>query len=109
MFALTLIKELRLVENQTIILKTYKTCEDKTNDQCIKRHADIILRHFKMLNINLMATLNSQNPAKVRFIIPAPKYSLKPLSKLITSLFKLIVKQIENFIYLNSPKQATCS
>ena len=109
MFALTLIKELRLVENQTIIPKTYKTCEDKASDQLINRHADIILRHFKILNINVMATISSQNPAKVRFIIAAAKYSLKPLSKLISSVFKLMVKKIENFKYLSNPKQSTCS
>lgn len=43
-----------------------------------------------------MVKSNSKNPTKGRFIIIAPKHSLKPLSKQITSVFKLrgIIREV---------------
>ena len=38
-----------------------------------------------------------KNPCKTKLILAAPKYPLKPLSKPITSAFKLIYKQIEPY------------
>ena len=37
-----------------------------------------------------------KNPLKFRFIIAVPQCSLKPLSKAITSVFRLFYNQIEN-------------
>ena len=39
-----------------------------------------------------------KNLTKFRFIIAAPKYSIKPLSKSITSILKLFYSQIESYI-----------
>ena len=36
-------------------------------------------------------------PSKARFIVAAPKCSIKPLSKAITSAFKLIFDQIQSY------------
>ena len=38
-----------------------------------------------------------KNPTKFRFIIAAPKCSVKPLSKAVTSVFRLFYNQIENY------------
>ena len=36
-------------------------------------------------------------PSKQRFIVAAVKCTLKPISKMVTSLFKLFYRQIENY------------
>ena len=38
-----------------------------------------------------------KNPCKFRFIIAAPKCSIKPLNKVITAMFKLFFHQIQNY------------
>ena len=38
-----------------------------------------------------------KNPIKARIIVAAPKCSIKPLSKAITSIFKLLITQIESY------------
>ena len=38
-----------------------------------------------------------KNPIKAHFIIAAPKCSIKPLSKTITSIFKLLTTLIESY------------
>ena len=38
-----------------------------------------------------------KNPVKFRFIIAAPKCSIKPLSKSVTAIFKLFFSQIETY------------
>ena len=40
-----------------------------------------------------------KNPSKARFIIAAPKCSVKPLSKAVTAALKLMYKQVENYNY----------
>ena len=42
-----------------------------------------------------------KNPRKARFIIAAPKCSVKPLSKTVTAALKGIYKQIENCNFIN--------
>ena len=38
-----------------------------------------------------------KDPTKVRFIIAVPKHSLKPLSKSITAVFKILFYQIQSY------------
>ena len=50
-----------------------------------------------MSTFNLLIPKLYMNPSKASFMIAAPKCYLKPLSKFITSTFKLICKQIESY------------
>ena len=34
-----------------------------------------------------------KHPSKAKFMIPAPQYSVKPLSKILTAVLKLFYKQ----------------
>ena len=104
-YALTLMKERGLRENHANTPKTYETCGNKTNDQLIKSHGNTILTQFNIPHNPENECLSSmyllpnmyKNPAKTRFIIPAPNCSLEPLSKSITSVFKLFFQQIESY------------
>ena len=72
-YPLTLIKELGVTRGNSISNKTYETI-NTTNEN----------------NIITSYLLVTKNPTKTRFIIPAPKLFLKPLSKSITAVSKTL-------------------
>ena len=98
-YTVNLVKEWGLRENHANTSKTYETCGNKTNDQMIKGHGNTILRHFNILHNAENKCLpiywlrkRHKNPSKIKFIIPAPKWSLRLISKSTTSIFKFTVE-----------------
>ena len=102
-YALVLIKELGLCPNMSN--DTYKGVIGKTTEQIVTNHKKDLNGQFKLEldsdnqclpHIYWLPKMH-KNPIKFRFIIAAPKCSVKPLSKSITSIFKLFYKQIEAY------------
>ena len=103
-YASVLLKELGLVANNSS--KTYEIITDKNSDQVIKQNISDLKNKFKISDISLddyclpkmywLPKLH-KNPIKARFIVAAPKGSIKSLSKNVTSAFKLFYKQIEAY------------
>ena len=73
-----------IADNTSFLKQKFKLEVDKTNQ--------------KLPNIYWTPKLH-KNPSKSRFIIAAPKCSVKPLSKAVTAALKLLYKQIENYNY----------
>ena len=105
-YALTLLKELGIEPNNNVSTSdTYNMINDKTPEDLVKIHESYINKNFNMSlktdnkclpSIYWLPKLHKK-PTKARFIIAAPKCSLKPLSKAITKVFKLMYSQIENY------------
>ena len=105
-YALTIMKELNLdchVSTQDDN-NTYTFISNKTKDQIIKEHKLYLSKH----KINLANNMQDlpvihwipnmhKNPISFRFIIPCPICSIKPLSKDITSIFKLFYEKVERY------------
>ena len=102
-YATVLIRELGLVNE--VGSKTY-------DGKIRKNSADIVKKNVKDLKKEFDIDVSSdnsclphiywlpkmhKNPIKFRFIIAAPKCSIKPLSKAVTSVFKLFYNQIEHY------------
>lgn len=84
---------------------TYKYLPNTNKETLTLTYLNFILKNFQeevneenqcLPSINWIPKVH-KNPCKTRLILAAPKYSLKPLSKPITSAFKLIYKQIEPY------------
>ena len=75
-------------ENQVSSRKIYDTYVDKTNEQLINSHADVIFKYFNIFN-NAKKCLPSfcwlpklhKNPTKPRFINAGSKSFVKPFFK----------------------------
>ena len=67
---------------------------------------------MKKLSNNNLATELHKNPTKARFINAVPQCSVKPLSKAVTSILKLMYKQIKpnnsKIILLARTKKLVC-
>ena len=102
-----LIKELGInnINNENDIT-TYK--EHNTSDlQIINKHSNVLHKKFN-LSVNqenkILPTIYwipklHKNPSKARFIIASPISSIKPLTKTVTSVFKLMFNQIQRYNY----------
>ena len=105
-YALTIIKELNLDchwSNQDDN-NTYAFINNKTKDQIIKEHKLYLSKHKINLDNNMQdlpvmywISKMHKNPIIFRFIIPCPVWSIKPLSKGITSIFKLFYKKVKRY------------
>ena len=105
-YALTIIKELNLhchFSNQDEN-NTYTFINNKTKDQIIKEHKLYLSKHKVNLANNMQdlpvmywIPKMHKNPISFRFIIASPVCSVKPLSKDITSIFKLFYEKVERY------------
>ena len=105
-YVLTIIKELNLdchLSKQDDN-NTYTFINNKTKDEIIKEHK-LYLSKRKINLANNMQDLPvmywipkmHKNPISFRFIIASPVCSIKPLSKDIASMFKLLYEKVERF------------
>ena len=100
-YVLVLIKELSLDHNTTGTNKNY-TPVHKTNNQVISGLNTFVRNKFNLVADNENKKIPNiycnpklyKHPSKGRFIIVAPQCSVKPLSKAITSVLKLMYKQL---------------
>ena len=100
-YAEVLIKELGIagVDSETYELtrKKYSTVIKKNKvDLKNKFNIDVSEVNETLPNIYWLPKLH-KNPLKFRFIIAAPKCSLKPLSKAVTSVFRLFFNQTQRY------------
>ena len=105
-YALTIIKELNLdchLSNQDDN-NTRTFIKNKTKDQIIKEHKLYFSEHKinlpnNMQDLPVMYWIPNmhKNPISFRFIIASPVCSIKPLSKDITSIFKLFYEKVERY------------
>ena len=99
-YALTLFRELGI--NNSESSNTYEHSKNINHDNLLKKHSDDLWKYFetsvsedsKQLPSIYWLPKLKKNPAKATFIIAAPTCSVKPLSKYITSCFKLIFNQV---------------
>ena len=102
-YASVIVKQLGMGPNN--FTATYDIATENSND-LIKNNIkdlkskfginDISPENHCLPNLYWMPKMH-KNPIKARFIIASPKSSVKPLSKAITSAFRLFYRQIENF------------
>jgi len=100
----TLIKELGFNDTDPNANNTYNAIEGIQENSIIQRHCNYLSKlklsvddtNKCLPNIYWIPKLHKQ-PSKARFIIAAPKCSLKPLSKAITSVLKLIFAQLQSY------------
>ena len=101
-YAMVLFKELGISESSTT--KTYK--KFRTSIKTVVNNQKNVLK--KKFNLDVSAENEClphiywlpkmhKNPCKFRFIIAAPKCSIKPLNKAITAIFKLFFHQIQKY------------
>ena len=99
---MVLFKELGICDSNST--KTYKKFRTSIKT-IINNHKSVLKKKF-----NLDVSVENEclphiywlpkmhkNPSKFRFIIAAPKCSIKPLNKAITAIFKLLFRQIEKY------------
>ena len=104
-YAQTILNELGIRQNNRSSSNTYNTVDANSKDDIIKKHANHLRKNFNVsLNENDKCLPSiywlpklHKKPTKARFIIAAPQCSLKPLTKAITKVFKLIFHQIEAY------------
>ena len=104
LYALTILKELNLdwhLSNQDHN-NTYTFINNKTEDQIIKEHKLYLSKHKidlanNMQDLPVMYWIPKMHkkPISFRCIIASPVCSIKPLSKDITSIFKLFYEKVE--------------
>ena len=97
-----LIKELGLDQNTTSTNKTYIQVS-KTNNHITSSHTTFLKSKFNLkVKKEKLHELHEQF-SKARYIIAAPQWPVKSLSKAVTSVLKLMYKQIEtyNFNHIN--------
>ena len=105
-YALTIIKELNLachLSNQD----DNNTCtfiNNKTKDQIIKepklylsKHKINLANNMQDLPVMYWILKMHKNPISFHFIIASPIYSIKPLLKDLTSVFKLFYEKVERY------------
>ena len=103
-YALTIVKELDCHLSNQDDNNTYTFINNKTKDQIIKEHKLYLSKH----KINLANNMQDlpvmhwipkmqKNPISFHFIIESPVCSIKPLSKDITSIFKLFYEKVERY------------
>ena len=105
-YALTIIKELNLdchLSNQDDH-NTYTFINNKTKDQIIKENKLYLFEHKinlpnNMQDLPVMYWIPKMHnkPISFHFIIASPVCSIKPLSKDITSIFKLLYGKVERY------------
>ena len=105
-YVLTIIKELNLdchLSKQDDD-NTYTFINNKTKDKIIKEHKLYLSKHKINLTNNMQdlpvmywIPKMHKNPVSFRFIIASPVCSIKPLSKDITSMFKLFYEKVKRF------------
>ena len=86
---------------------TYKTVTDKSPNAIIDKHTKFLLKKFGINKPNSTDKVRLPNiywipkmhktPIKYRFIIASPDSSIKPLSRAIASIFRLLQSQIESY------------
>ena len=105
-YALILKQELGLNFNNPITSPTYTQVMDADIPAVINKHLRDLSNKFGYNDIHednhRLPTMYwlpkmHKNPIKARFIVAAPKCSIKPLSKAITSIFKLLITQTESY------------
>ena len=101
-YAMVLFKELGITNSSTT--KTYK--KFKTSIKTVVNNQKKILKNKFNLDVSAeneclphiyWLPKMHKKPCKFRFIIAAPKCSIKPLNKAITAIFKLFFHQIEKY------------
>ena len=103
-YALTIVKELDCHLSNQDDNNTYTFINNTNKDQIIKEHKFYLSKH----EINLVNNMQDlpvmywipkmhKNPISFRFIIASPVCSVKPLSKDITSIFKLFYEKVERY------------
>ena len=105
-YANVLINELGLINASANQTSTYgnitkpidKIVSDNSKFLKSKFNLEVTETNRKLPNIYWTPKLH-KTPSKARFIIAAPRCSVKPLSKAVTAALKLIYKQIENYNY----------
>ena len=103
-YILTLLKELGLQNDSDGVTNTYELCADIEESDLFNNHSNFLKKlnlkitedNKRLPNIYWLPKLHKK-PTKARFIIAAPKCSIKPLSKSITSVFKLLFNQIHSY------------
>ena len=102
-YAIVLLRELGLIGGNGS--PTYECNIQNSEDKIMKKHKKDLTRIFKLdvpkdcmtlPHIYWLPKLH-KNPIKFRFIIAAPNCSVKPLSKVVTKIFKLFYHQISMF------------
>ena len=100
----TLVTELGLNESNHNANNTYEVHNNIQENDIIESHSKYLNRlKLKIDNSNqcipniYWVPKLHKHPSKARFIIAAPKCSVKPLSKTITSALKLIFKQLQSY------------
>ena len=103
-YASVIVKELGLGDGNCT--NTYTLEENLSYDDVIKNNLEDLNAKFGIGNIQLsnhrlpnmywMPKMH-KNPIKARFIVASPNCSIKPLSKAITSAFRLFYRQIESY------------
>ena len=104
-YADVLIKELGINNNGYNNSDTYTWIKNTTTDDLVSTHTDNLKKMFNIKVNDENKCLPSiywlpkmhKNPIKSRFIIAAPICSIKPLSKSVTSIFKMFHQQIETY------------
>ena len=104
-YALTLLKELGIGPDNISTSYTYEMVNNVKSEEIVKNHENYMNKTFNISLKNDDKCLPSiywlpklhKKPTKSRFIIAAPKCSMKPLSKAITKILKLMYTQIENY------------
>ena len=102
-YATVLIKELGL--DGTVGNATYKSVINKTEKDIVDSHFNDLSNKLKIdtpIDNNILPHIYwipklHKNPTKFRFIIAAPKCSIKILSKAITKIFRTFYHQIEHY------------
>ena len=103
-YASVIVDELGLRDQTST--STYKSVIDKTSNEITKKHVKFLKDKFGLLdhpaentrlpNIYWLPKMH-KNPIKFRFIIAAPDCSIKPLSKAVAAVFRLLQSQIESY------------
>ena len=102
---MTLLKELGLQGNGNCSSETYVNVNNNSSENIINNHSKYLKKSFNLsldLKDKCLPTIYwlpklHKKPTKARFIIAAPKCSLKLMSKAITKVFKLMYNQIEDY------------
>ena len=100
-YADVLVKELGIGGNKSATYEVVKrkcdsVVKENKKDLKSKYNIEVSAVNETLPNIYWLPKLH-KNPLKFRFIIAAPKCSIKPLSKAVTSVFRLFYNQIERY------------
>ena len=106
-YAYILFKELNIPTIIRDMTTTGTYCSESTlsAEEIVKKHRDDLMSKFGLsvkednecLPHMYWLPKKHKDPSGSRFIVAAPKCSVKPLSKYVTSVFKMFYKQIEHY------------